>query len=459
MLLDECILSGDPRINPDGGDYPNGLLDIGRTIMRIQNSVPPGDQVDIECLEPEYTCQSTWHVIRPMRIRARGGSWDRDVYGTRFRWLPGFVGNGIETHYPGSYAPDPAAGSLLTMHGCCISGPGWLAPGTDSTCHGLYARTRPVLTACTSENWAGKGFVIDNPTLPSGAHAVADFISMFGCYVQNCGGSGIYLHGPDSQIGLIMRCGAVNCGLREGPAAACFWDDSFFGNKWICCDANSINRANGQPLPEAECPVPFRATNQNTSAFFDHCYTEGGRGSEINAPSIVFGGKGMTLKAGFNGVFFNPQTNGYMSIGPGIRQFNALNPADVVSTRVPDAAVERVALAFDSTDESSTAQPWRLQHAGATKFWSRWWCLVFGNNDNATALRIADAKCQSMDPGSVWAPQRRFYIGSTGSGSLGNSVEFGDGPPSVLDKHLRGDRYFDRSGANYRFDGAQWVQQ
>src|SRR5262249_27639390 len=158
---------------------------------------------------------------------------------------------------------------LLTMRGINIQGPGYLTGNASS--HGILAHTRFVISHCQVENWGGDGLHVDNPTLPSGAHAVADFLQLHACWFQNIGQTAVYIHGPDTQIGMISRCGAINCGRVGGHAAALFWDDSFFGNLWLSCDANNILYSGGVPIAATLCPTTYRATNGNARATFLNC--------------------------------------------------------------------------------------------------------------------------------------------------------------------------------------------
>src|SRR5262249_8407942 len=152
--LDSCIQQS---------DYVGGTLDITLTIMRAQKQVPHGTGLELELTQGKtYTAQSQIDVIRPLKLHVNGAA-DRDVSGATIQWTAGYTGIGMGLHYPGTYAPDPAAGSLLTMRGINIQGPGYLTGGSGS--HGILAHTRFVIEHCQIQNWCGDGLHIDNPTL------------------------------------------------------------------------------------------------------------------------------------------------------------------------------------------------------------------------------------------------------------------------------------------------------
>jgi hypothetical protein len=223
-----------------------------------------------------------------------------------------------------------------------------------------------VLEACSFVQWGGDGIHILSGPLPSGVQAVADFCSINACWIDQVGGSGIYLHGDDAQVGLIQRTGCHNFGLVAGADAVGFWDDSFFGNLWLACDANPVIDAI-TPAHLGAAPA-YRATQLTSTALFVDCYTEGpGATSQISRPNMIVSGTKMVIAPGYDGVLIRGQQHG-ASISPALATPNPSDPAETVEAFVPsDAPIGCVVLAFGSAAEGPGAM-WRLQHRGATRF-------------------------------------------------------------------------------------------
>jgi hypothetical protein len=151
--------------------------------------------------------------------------------------------------------------------------------GTDSgliNSHGILVKMPVVLEHVLIQYFGGHGAaVIAN----SGAQENANKWFMNNVSVSQCGGCGIYINGPDANAGL---CIGANVNDNRGAG---IWDDSFLGNFYLGCQADS-NQSNGS----GGLPTAYRTTSATGMSVFIGCYAEAPQKIDVNHPAMFLGG-------------------------------------------------------------------------------------------------------------------------------------------------------------------------
>jgi len=316
----------------------------------------------------------------------------------------GFIFHRYDTDENGTQETTTTAADGSIIEGLSIHG-----SGINPEAHGIWMRCRVSIRGVQINGFGGNGInVVASATASGFAHGNANNFEIDVARITNCGKNGLYVHGGDTNAGVVK---AIDATANGGFG---IYDSSFLGNTYLACHA-ADNKAGA-----------YKSDGLNARNLFIGCYSEGGQPpSSIAAPAMVIGG---SHGAAVNG----PQIDCDVQTGITMRSLSLKSGDGNASLGIGQGATKEEFLNFTSDGWST----WRMKSAKGRAY------IDWANLGNSECLAFYNRSlCKpengyKRDLGSFWASPIGLPLGYFGAGMLAR-VEGAAAPTEG--KWLRGD--------------------
>lgn len=354
----------------------------------------------------KYNSSETIHLKKRVRLYGDGsGLPDGDQAVIVFAsGKSGFIVHRYNTCEHGVQESPTTAADGTIIEGLSLHG-----SGNNPDAHGIWLRARASIRAMQINGFGGNGINVVADAVAGGlAHGNANNFEIDVARITNCGKNGLYVHGGDTNAGVVK---AIDATANGGFG---IYDSSFLGNTYLACHA-ADNKAGA-----------YKSDGLNARNLFIGCYSEGGQPpSSIAAPAMVIGG---SHGAAVNG----PQIDCDVQTGITMRSLSLKSGDGNASLGIGQGATKEEFLNFTSDGWST----WRMKSAKGRAY------IDWANLGNSECLAFYNRSlCNpengyNRDLGSFWASPIGLPLGYFGAGMLAR-VEGAAAPTEG--KWLRGD--------------------
>lgn len=356
-------------------DFDNELKitgDAWQALENVQLKTPLDKPVVVRFSAQTYTFKHPVHIRRIIHLQGEGHPGQIRLAGTvlHFPESGGFI-----THFPGTYASEPAAGSLLNITDMTILGEG--------KGHGIIAQSRLHATDVWIERFHHGVFI--RGEMSAKPMTNANLCRLTGVSIYGCTDTGIRVAGGDANQSIFTALDVTNCGGVH------IWDDSFLGNLWIGCHVDTA--------PPTGKNIAYRARNGS----FMFCYSEGPTESQIHYPAIVYAGS-MAIQKGYT-------AHHVYAAGPawlGVKGALSAGEGSGVFGRLGDAQGPDVALSL--VDNAHSGQDLRIHSVPGG-----WWTMRDTNSGYLDSMAWSNVANTTEGRGQVWLPRGMWYGGGAGT--------------------------------------------
>ena len=236
-------LKGDWLINPTPTDNYAPIMaaiDFVYSHIKHANATQPQYPLwasggKIQLAYGQYYCTQTIVPTRTVEICGFGG------YGSApITWLR-FPDNVTAFRFESNYGEKAPSAATSVLRDFCIR-PVSDGGSTDVTKHGIIMNTALEISHMNIECFGGNGIHIE--TNAEFGHTNANCFYIHHCYINFCGGHGVYTKDADSNAGVGFALNIVACGrlLADGYG---IYDGCFLANSWFACHTAGCGRWDG----------------------------------------------------------------------------------------------------------------------------------------------------------------------------------------------------------------------
>lgn len=224
-------------------------------------------------------------LVFSRRVALEGVSALDSYSATHFVYRDGCGGGILAASY--SETSDGGSGSTGSARNIIFTGPGNTLAGhiNDGAC-GATVHTVFTLDHCAFEAW----FDGVSVNASVGVNTNANGSQFLGVYCSNNERHGFFTHNTDANAMLFQGCSANQNGNIVGGGAFGwgFYEDSFLGNTYVACQADSNYGAGVDGL--GNTGGGYYCHQAVNRSLFVGCYAEGGQRVDINSPAQWIGG-------------------------------------------------------------------------------------------------------------------------------------------------------------------------
>lgn len=276
----------------DFGADPTGVADSYAAFQAAHDALVGGDPWrggTIYVPKGSYTLSSTWVITKRVNIIGANMGQQPETAAT----LLSFPANTTGIRFHSSFSA-PNGGSA---DNCLLSDINLYCTNKLSTGHGIHSSCPVLINRVVVRNFAQNGI---NIVASAGAGTGnANEWGIQDCAVITCGGNGLFVDGPDTNVGTATN---FNASSNTGWG---IYESSQFGNNYIGCHAAGN--------------VAGSFYSDNDVSVFLGCYVEGGTGSNTTLDgAIVIGGVlGQVPAAAPDSAMISPYNGMSFNVGTG----------------------------------------------------------------------------------------------------------------------------------------------